>query len=484
MQIPQGLCLARSSRATSLGLPSAAPAPRLRVYFSPPHQRRRHLEINKRPMSRLGTSSLTFFATLLACTQSIAASAAALHVPNDVGSVLPIIQQTYTYLHHNPELGKKEFKAHEFIEARLRELGYRDFVPSTSVPTAVIAILDSGRPGPVVALRAEMDARPLPSGENEPDSHSPHSELPGLMHNCGHDVHASILLGTAAELMHHRSWLHGKVVFLFQPAEETPGGADDIVAETLLEKLKVTKIYAEHSAPGVPVGTIAISPGPTMAGSNYFTLDLDGRSSHAAAPFEGDDVLLSAAKIVEAISTAPARRFEIAMRPVVVSITKLSADGGASNVLPSHAAIAGTIRAFEDPKTAPAGQSSIEQNLLALIEGLAKTYNLKYTWNLRVASPPTINNPILFDGTVPALSASFPGKVDTSPYKGMYSEDFAYYTPLFQSLYFSLGIAKDGLGNAGVHTKDFTVHPDAFRYGLTLMTLLAQIGTVESRTRP
>lgn len=116
---------------------------------------------------------------------------------------------------------------------------------------------------------------------------------------------------------------------------------------------------------------------------------------------------------------------------------------------------------------------------MTLVDGLSKTYNLTYTWDLRVASPPTINNPTLFDSTVPVLSGVFPAKVDTSLYKGMYSEDFAYYTPLFQSLYFSLGIAKDGLGAAGVHTKDFTVHPDAFRYGVTLMTLLAEIGTMD-----
>lgn len=414
----------------------------------------------------------------------ISAPALSASVPDDIDAVLPLVTQAYTYLHENPELGKQEQKAHEYIESHLRQLGYRVFVSSKRVPTAVIAVLDSDRPGPVIALRAEMDARPLPTGDVEPQSHTPHSMRAGLMHNCGHDVHAAILLGTAAELIRHRDLIAGKVVFLFQPAEETPGGADDIVAEKLLENLGVTKIYAEHAAPGVPVGMVAISPGSVMAGSNYFTLELTGRGSHAAAPFEGDDVLLSASKIADAISNAPARRFEIATRPVVVSITKFVADGNASNVLPTHASILGTIRAFEDPRSPADERVSIEKTVLALIDGLSKAYNLNYTWDLRIASPPTVNNFALFDATVPALTSAFPGKVDTSPYKGMYSEDFAYYTPIFQSLYFSLGIAKDGLGTAGVHTAEFTVHPDAFRYGLTLMTLLAEIGTSPAAPSP
>jgi amidohydrolase len=409
----------------------------------------------------------------LECGQSSIADG----IEDDVQPFLPVVVQAYDYLHRNPELGKQEFKAHKYLEGQLRQLGYTQFVASKSVPTAVIAVLDTGRPGPVIALRAEMDARPLPPGENEPATHSPHSELAGLMHNCGHDAHAAILLGTAASLLHNANKLRGKVVFLFQPAEETPGGADDIVNERLLDTLGVTKIYAEHSAPGIPVGTITISSGPTMAGSNYFTLELNGRSAHAAAPHESDDVLLSAAKIAEEISYAPARRFEIAARPIVISITKFVADGGASNVLPAKATINGTIRAFENPKVAPAAGKSIEETLVGLVDGLSKSYGLTYRWDLRNGSPPTVNNPILFDETVRPLAAAFPGVVDTSPYKGMYSEDFAYYTPNYEALYFSLGIAKDGLGQAGVHTEDFTIDQSAFKYGLILMNLLAEIGT-------
>jgi amidohydrolase len=407
----------------------------------------------------------------------VSGASLASNLETDVQTSLPIVNRAYDYLHRNPELGKKESKAHDYLIGELRQFGYTQFISVQSAPTAVIAILDTGRPAPVIALRSEMDARPLPDGQNEPATHSPRSDIQGVMHNCGHDAHAAILLGTAAILVRNTDKLNGKIVLLFQPAEEIAGGADDIVNEHVLDQLGVQKIFAEHSAPGMPVGTVAISPGATLAGSTYFTLILDGRSSHAAAPFEGDDVLLSAAKIAEEISYAPARRFEIASQPVVISLTKFEADGGAANVLPATATLKGTIRAFEDPEVASPGRKSIIGTLLSLIDGLSKTYGLTYHWDLRAGPPPTINNPDLFMTTVRPLASTFPGTVDTTPYKGMFSEDFAYYTPHYQSLYFSLGIAKDGLGMAGVHTADFTIHPDAFKYGVTLMSLLAEIGT-------
>lgn len=135
----------------------------------------------------------------------------------DVQAALPIVTEAYTYLHRNPELGKKEVKAHDVLAKRLQALGYTQFVASTSVPTAVIAVLDTRRPGPAIDLRAEMDARPLPDGQDEPTSHSPRSDIPGVMHKCGHDAHAALLLGTASILIRNVDKLSGKVVLLFQP---------------------------------------------------------------------------------------------------------------------------------------------------------------------------------------------------------------------------------------------------------------------------
>ncbi len=172
-----------------------------------------------------------------------------------------LVWRVYRDIHEHPELGKQEQRTHDMLKRELMALGFTDFIDSKLAPTAVITVLDTKRPGPVIALRAEMDARPT----QEPADHDPRSTIDGVMHNCGHDAHAAMLLGTAALLAKHPEWITGKVVFVFQPAEETKGGADDIVNEGILERLGVEAIFAQHSVSGMPVGTVNVAAGPTMA---------------------------------------------------------------------------------------------------------------------------------------------------------------------------------------------------------------------------
>lgn len=395
-----------------------------------------------------------------------------------VVEAMPSVTEAYTFLHTHPELGKHEIQAHAFLKARLEALGFTDFIESASAPTAVIAVLDTGRPGPVIALRAEMDARPLGPGVNEPADHQPRSGTDGVMHNCGHDAHAAMLLGAAKVLRSRVDSLTGKIVFLFQPAEETPGGADDIVHDKILETLGVTAIFAEHSAPGLPVGTVAVSPGVIMAGSGYFSIKLKGRGSHAAEPSDGDDIGLLAASLALELSNLPARKLDIATRPAVVSITKLIADGGASNVLPSEAELSGTIRAFEviDQKPVPE-QPSLASVLQEVVANFAAAHKISADWTFRHGSPPDTNDSQLFTRITAQLGSVWQGALNTSYSRAMTSEDFAYYSQRLPALYLSLGIAKDELGQAGVHTKDFTIHPDALPLGTRLMSLLGVLAT-------
>lgn len=395
----------------------------------------------------------------------------------DLSAVLPTARDAYQFLHSNPELGKEEHRAHRYLTDQLTAMGGFTLVPSVKAPTAVIAVFDSGKPGPVIALRAEMDARKLDAGVSEPAGHQPRSQIDGVMHNCGHDVHAAILLATAKYVATHRDRYVGKIVFLFQPAEEVAGGADDIVAEGILDRLGVQQLFALHSAPGMPVGEIAISPGATLAGSNYFDLKLTGQGSHAAAPYDGDDLPLTATYFVQALSQLPARRIDIANRPMVVSVTRIKTESGGLNILPSTVEISGTIRAFENLRTAPTGGEALEKVITDTIDGLAAAHGVKADWSLRIGSPPTLNDPALFAKVLPVLTPAWPGKLDTSPSRGMFSEDFAYYTAGRPALYFSLGVAKGGLGEGGVHSSAFTVHPDSLETGVRLMTLLAAVGT-------
>jgi len=398
-------------------------------------------------------------------------------LPSSLARTTEIVQDAYTFLHENPELGKKELKAHDYLLDALKRLGFTQFVTSAKAPTAVIAVLDSGRAGPVVALRAEMDARPLEAGAVEPASHAPRSHIDGLMHNCGHDIHASILLGTAAVLIANTERISGKIVFLFQPAEETPGGADDIVHEKILDDLGVQAIFAEHVAPGLPIGTVAIAPGYALAGSNYFHLKIRGKGSHAAAPNEGTDTPLVAARMAIELSDYPARHLDIANRPVVISVTRLLADGNAGNVIPADAELSGTIRSFENIFKSENATPSLKERLDQLVARMATETAVDTEWTVRPGAPPTRNDAALFDRMITPLGQAWPGMLDTHPGRGMFSEDFSYYTESLPALYFSIGVSKDGRGLASVHTGEFDAHPDVFAHGLRLMTSLAVIGT-------
>lgn len=218
-----------------------------------------------------------------------------------------------------------------------------------------------------------------------------------------------------------------------------------------------------------------------MAGSNYFTIELSGKGSHAAAPASGNDLPLVAARVTEALASLAGRRLDVIRRPAVISVTRLEAGGErALNVLPPSAVVAGTIRAFEDIDSPPGeGQSSIRELLEETVRGIALAHGVEVEIRLRKASPPTINDPALEAALVPSLLRLLPGQLEVNLERGMFSEDFSYYTATFPSLYFGLGVAKDGLGEAGVHTAEFTLHPEALQQGIALLVSLAHVATTE-----
>lgn len=381
--------------------------------------------------------------------------------------------EAYRYLHENPELGGREYLAQAYLTEKLQSFGDIRIVKSEQAPTAVIGVFDTGRQGPTIALRSEMDARRLTVGTVEPQSHFPRSKINGLMHNCGHDVHSAMLLGAAERIVREPARFSGKIVFLFQPAEETPGGADDIVAEGILPDLGVEAIFAMHAMPGQKVGTAEITPGPALAGSNYFELRIKGDGSHAAAPFQGDDLPLTITRFVQELNHLPARRADIANRPFVLSVTRLIADSGAGNVIPTQAMIAGTVRAFEDIDARPDGQPSIRDLMTETMEGLAQAYGIEAELDLNKGSPPTINDASLIQRLAPVIREHWSGELKIVDWQGMFSEDFSYYTAAMPALYFSLGIAKDGAGEGGLHTPDFNIHPDTLTAGEDLFVAIA-----------
>jgi amidohydrolase len=422
---------------------------------------------------RTPVTALVPLLAVAALTQC-AAAARPPALANDVAKVMPAVRRDFEAIHRHPELGKHEVETAKLVRRRLGEMGFRDFVEVKGLPTAVIAVLDSGRPGKTIALRSELDARKAVEKTKLPYA----SEAPGLMHSCGHDAHAAMLLGAAEVLMARKDTLRGRVVFLFQPAEESPGGADEIVADGVLDRLQVTAMFAQHASPPLPVGEVRISPGPTMAGSNYFTATVHGKGSHAATPAEGGDVVLAAAQLARDLSEYPARHLDLVSHPAVISVTTFNAgDAESLNVLPTEAKFQGTLRTFDDIK-APIGTSpSLFDRLQAYVAASSAAHGVTTQLDLQAASPPTRNDPALYASLIGPLRAHWPaGKLADAP-RGMFSEDFSFYTSGRPCLYFSLGVAKDGLGLVSPHSDEFSVHPDALPIGVTLLTTVAMLAT-------
>ncbi|EIZ79189.1 amidohydrolase [Novosphingobium sp. Rr 2-17] len=406
--------------------------------------------------------------SLLACSLAIAPLAPAHAADSETLAA-------YTYLHRNPELGKDLPKAHAYLITRLRALGGFTFVDVPALPSAIVAVLDSGRPGPTIALRADMDARPLDTGE-EPADHMPRSQIPGRMHNCGHDAHSAMLLGAAVQLRAHPETFTGRIVFLFQPAEEVKGGADDIVADGVLTRLGVKAIFAQHVVPGMPVGDVSVSQGSAMAGSNTFKLTLRGTASHAASPYEGADLGVTSAKIITELADLPARGWDMANRPVVISVTKITTSSASINATPAEVTIEGTLRAFE-PLGDNAKPGTLNHRISTRMSALAAVYGASADWVATPGTPPTINDTNLI--AVLATDAAGEAKVNMtiSTERFMNSEDFAYYSQVIPGVYFGLGIEKGDLGHVGVHQTGFTIHPDALGAGVRLLVATAHLAT-------
>lgn len=281
-------------------------------------------------------------------------------------------------LHAHPELAYEERRTAAFVAERLRAFGL-DPVEGLA-ETGVVAVLEGRRgEGPMIALRADMDALPIP----EANTFAHASREPGKMHACGHDGHTAMLLA-AAELLAGDPAFAGTVVFVFQPAEEGGGGAKRMVEEGFFERYPVREIYGMHNWPGLPVGQFAVHSGPVMAGTERFRIVLRGRGTHAAMPHLGDDVIAAGAALVQSLQTVVSRRVD-PLQAAVLSVTQFHA-GHAFNVIPAEAELAGTVRAFS-----PELFSRIREAIERIGQGVASAYDLSLDVEWDEGYPPTIN---------------------------------------------------------------------------------------------
>lgn len=281
-------------------------------------------------------------------------------------------------LHAHPELAFDERRTSDKITAFLQARGIETHRGLAG--TGVVGILRHGDGRRAIALRADMDALPV-----QEQNLFPHrSRIDGRMHACGHDGHTAMLLGAAEHLAAHPGF-DGTVVFIFQPAEETDGGARVMIEEGLFEQFPVDAVFGMHNWPGLPAGQFAVHSGPVMACADQFDILLKGHGAHAAMPHQGRDPLVAGAALVQALQSVVGRNLD-PLDSAVLSITQFFAGGEAYNVIPAEARIGGTVRAFR-----PEVEDAIEAAMERQCAGIAAAHGVQATLDYRRGYPPTVN---------------------------------------------------------------------------------------------
>jgi amidohydrolase len=326
-------------------------------------------------------------------------------------------------LHAHPELAFEERRTARMVARELRALGLD--VHEGIGQTGVVGVLEGNAPGPAIALRADMDALPI----SEQNAFAHRSTVPGKMHACGHDGHTAILLGAAHMLARSRAFA-GRIVFVFQPAEEGEGGARAMMADGLFERFPVQAIYGLHNWPGLPAGQMAVHEGPVMAAADRFDFELTGKGAHAAMPHLGQDPLVAGAALIQALQTLVSRNVS-PVEPAVVSVTQFHA-GQAYNVIPEQAQLCGTVRTFSKDV-----RRLIEQRMVEVGQGIARSFALDVRFSYQPGYPATVNTPA---ETAKALAAAKDvGWVRTDAPPSMGAEDFSCYLEEVPGCYVWLG---------------------------------------------
>jgi amidohydrolase len=378
--------------------------------------------------------------------------------------------------HQNPELGNREFRTAEIVAGHLKALGLE--VRTKIAHTGVIGVLKGGRPGPVVALRADMDALPVTEETGLPYQSTIKAVFngreTGVMHACGHDMHTAMLMGAAESLAAVRENLTGTVVFIFQPAEEgsqtgEEGGASAMIREGALDHPPVEAIFGLHVFP-FEVGGIGVRAGGLMAAGDTFRITVRGRQTHAAVPWSGVDPIVVAAQIVLGLQTIVSRQVNLTSAPAVISIGQIEG-GNRSNIIPDLVRLVGTIRTFD-----PAMRLSIHERVRRTAEGIAAATGAQAEIAISDGNPITFNDRDLtarMAGTLRRIAAG-PFTADTDPQTT--SEDFAYFQQKIPGVYFFLGVAPKGADPAKVepnHSPRFNPDEGTLLTGVRALAHLA-----------
>ena len=366
-------------------------------------------------------------------------------------------------LHAHPELAFQESRTADVVARELAACGLE--VHRGLAGTGVVGILRKGEGGRSIGLRADMDALPL--AEKNAFAHC--STRPGRMHACGHDGHTTMLLGAARFMAENRDSLdiEGSVHFIFQPAEETDGGADVMIRDGLFDRFPMDAVFGLHNWPGLPVGELAVLPGPVMAGTCAFEITISGQGCHAAMPQQGIDTLIAASHLVLALQTIVSRNVD-PCEAAVVSVTQI--DGGESfNVIPDDAVVRGTIRAFK-----PEVQALVETALRRICAGIDSTFGVRSQVSFEQRYPPTINS-VAESALCRDVGALVFGteNVRRNELPSMGAEDFAFMLQKKPGCYVWLGNGP-GTGGCSLHNPHYDFNDAIIPFGVTYWVRLAE----------
>ena len=382
-------------------------------------------------------------------------------------SVIERIQAYHTDLtelrrdiHAHPETAFEEVRTSDLVAGWLESLGIE--IHRGLGKTGVVGTLKAGNGNRAIGLRADMDALPI----HENNSFAHRSQHEGKMHACGHDGHTTMLLGAAKYLSETKDF-NGTIYFIFQPAEETEGGADAMIKDGLFEMFPMESVFGMHNLPGIPVGRFGVRPGPIMAAYDQFEIVIKAIGTHAALPHKGIDPIVIGAEIVSAVQSIVSRSID-PFEKAVMSVTQFHA-GDAYNVIPETAVIRGTARSFRTEV-----QDIIEERLSALARGIAASHGATATVDYKRLYPATVNSEeeAILAGDV-ASSIVGEDHVDRDAMPVMGSEDFSFMLRKKPGCYLFIGNG-DGEGSCMIHNPGYDFNDAILPLGASYWVRLAE----------
>jgi amidohydrolase len=385
-------------------------------------------------------------------------------------AILPKLIEWRRHIHQNPELGNREFKTMEYIANHLKSLGLE--VKTGVAKTGVVAILKGGKPGPVMALRADIDALPIKERTDVPYKSTVMADYLGqqvpVMHACGHDTHIAILMGTAEVLASMKKDIAGTVKFIFQPAEEGPpgteeGGAPLMVKEGVMDNPKVDAIFGLHIASGLEIGKIKYKSGSFMASSDWFMIKVKGKGAHGSAPWNGIDPIMISSQIINGLQTIVSRSEDLTKAPVVITVGKFIG-GVRENIIPEEVSFSGTIRTLDANM-----QKDVHEKIRRTAMNIAEAYGATAEVIIDNKTLVTYNNPDLVSMMIPSLkTAAGTDNVSESTWTTG-AEDFSFFGEKAPAFFFNLGGMPKGTNPAnatGHHTPDFLIDDSMLDVGV------------------